>query len=241
MKGTASQPLWTSVILHLAVLALLLLAVLFEAFRPRPKQHVFQMVSPPEIASPSPETPTATPQPLPELPDIEPLPELPEVKLKPLPQPEAPAPAAKPAVIDYNQFVRQHGKPKPRDPAPPRPTARPAAPTITAPRLELPANSAAADQPTARELSELQRYSAQLNARIKAAWRPPELGGARASVTVIFHVTASGQITKLRLQPPSGLFTFDQSIRDAFRKVANAGPTPTGRSHQFSMRFEKAR
>jgi TonB family protein len=105
----------------------------------------------------------------------------------------------------------------------------------------MPTNPTVSNQPTAQELSELQRYSAQLNSRLKAAWRSPNLGGAQVSVTVVFDVTASGQIINLQLKPASGQFTFDQSIRDVFRKVANAGPTPTGRGHRFSMGFESTR
>lgn len=244
MKGPAAQPFWTSVILHIIVLALLLLAVLFEAFRPQPKQHIFQMVSPPERTRVNTVVTGPRPQPVSELPVINPMPELPApVPPQALPQP-SPSPnnaTEPPPVINYEQFVREHGKPKPRKPTAPRVIQQPSIPTISAPRLELPTNSTASNQPTAQELSELQRYSAQLNSRLKAAWRTPNLGGIQVSARVVFDVTASGQITKLRLKPASGQFIFDQSIRDLFRKVANAGPTPTGRSHRFSMRFESTR
>jgi TonB family protein len=241
MKGPAAQPFWTSVILHIAVLALLLIAVLFEAFRPKPKLHIFEMVSPPEVSRVNTQATNSSPQPMPELPQIDPMPKLPEARVIPDPSPASNATAEPPPVINYEEFIREHGKPKPRKPSTSRVTPQPSVPTISTPRLEMPTNPTVSNQPTAQELSELQRYSAQLNSRLKAAWRSPNLGGAQVSVTVVFDVTASGQIINLQLKPASGQFTFDQSIRDVFRKVANAGPTPTGRGHRFSMGFESTR
>ena len=122
MKGPAAQPFWTSVILHIIVLALLLLAVLFEAFRPQPKQHIFQMVSPPEQTRVNTVVTSPSPQPVPELPVINPMPELPAPVPQALPQP-SPSPnnaTEPPPVINYEQFVREHGKPKPRKPTAPR-------------------------------------------------------------------------------------------------------------------------
>jgi TonB family protein len=241
MKVPAAQPFWTSIILHSAVFILLFLWVLFEAFRPKAKEHTFVLESPPEVSQAIPEATNPSPQPLPELPKIDPMPKIPEAQARPKPQPVPNERAEPQPVIDYSQFVRDHGKPKPRKPTSSRVTPQPSIPNISTPRLELPANSTASQQPTAQELTALQRYSAQLNVRIKAAWIPPDLGGAQTVVTVVFGVTASGQIINLTLKPPSGKFTFDQSIRDAFRKITNAGPTPTGRSHRFSMRFENTR
>ncbi|PDH28315.1 MAG: hypothetical protein CNE95_07055 [Puniceicoccaceae bacterium MED-G30] len=241
MKGLVGQPFWTSVILHFAVLALLLLAVLFEAFRPKPKRHIFEMLSPPEASRVNMETSNPRPQPMPELPQIDPMPKLPEARVLPQPAPETTVTTEPPPVINYEQFVREHGKPKPRKPSTSQVIPQPSVPVISAPRLEIPTNSTASNQPTAQELSELQRYSAQLNSRLKNAWRTPNMGGVQVSVNVVFDVTATGQIINLQLQPASGQFTFDQSIRDVFRKVANAGPTPTGRRHRFSMSFQNTR
>ncbi|MGC6456665.1 MAG: TonB family protein [Coraliomargaritaceae bacterium] len=241
MKISAVQPLWTSIILHSTVFVLLLLGVLFEAFRPKPKVHVFQMVSPPTVSQPTPEVNNPSPQVLPEFPEIDPLPKISEAAARPDPIPTKNDRTVPSPVINYEEFVREHGKPKPRKTTTSRAVPQPSIPTISTPRLELPANSTASQQPTAQELSALERYSAQLNVRIKAAWIAPDLGGTQAIVTVVFEVSASGQIMNLRLQSSSGQLTFDQSIRDAFRKIANAGPTPTGRSHRFSMRFENTR
>jgi TonB family protein len=87
-------------------------------------------------------------------------------------------------------------------------------------------------------MSALGSYSSQLRARIDAAWaKPSNLAGVRIAATVVFDVSASGQITNARLQPSSGNGAFDQSVLAAFRKIVSAGPTPTGQAHSFTMTF----
>ena len=85
MKRTGAQPFWSSVILHLIVLAIFLIALGVQAILPKQKEHVFQMIELPKgnaKAIAASETPLP---PLPKTPKIVPLPELPEpktVKLK---------------------------------------------------------------------------------------------------------------------------------------------------------------
>lgn len=235
MKRTGAQPFWSSVILHLIVLAIFLIALGVQAILPKQKEHVFQMIELPKgnaEAIAAPETPLP---PLPKTPKIVPLPELPEPKtVKPKTTVETP-------VIDFEQFVKQHGAPKSR----PQPTVAQATPRevprITPPQISLPSGVSSEQKLSAEDLSALQRYSAQLNRRIEAAWRSPDLAGAQVSVKVTFQVMPDGRIFNVRLMPPSGQFAFDQSIRAAFSDIGRLGPTPTGRRHTFSMTFEKVR
>ena len=53
MKILKDQPFWTSVILHLMVLLALFLVTIVQAFKPKEKPHVFEMVDPPNELSQS--------------------------------------------------------------------------------------------------------------------------------------------------------------------------------------------
>jgi colicin import membrane protein len=261
MKLPKDQPFWTAVILHLVVLLGLFLATIVQAIKPKEKPHVFEMVEPPSEVSQSQEF-TPLPQPPVELPPVE-LPPVPQVEIpkpqppppkpapappkpapappKPAPAPPKPAPApAKPTTISYEEFLRQNpiNDPTPR-PATPRP--RVAVPQIDVPQLVIPRNATPnnpSPQLSPQQLSALDDYSARLRSRIDAAWtKPAQLAGVRLIAEVVFDVSASGQITNARLRPGSGNAAFDQSVLAAFRKVASAGPTPTGQAHTFSLPF----
>jgi TonB family protein len=240
MKLPKDQPFWTAVILHLVVLLGLFLATIVQAIKPKEKPHVFEMVEPPSEVSQSQEF-TPLPQPPVELPPVE-LPPVPQVEIpKPQPPPPKPAPAPpKPTTISYEEFLRQNpiNDPTPR-PATPRP--RVAVPQIDVPQLVIPRNATPnnpSPQLSPQQLSALDDYSARLRSRIDAAWtKPAQLAGVRLIAEVVFDVSASGQITNARLRPGSGNAAFDQSVLAAFRKVASAGPTPTGQAHTFSLPF----
>lgn len=250
MKLPKDQPFWTSVILHLVVLIALFLATIIETLRPKEKPHVFEMVnaaSAEQSVEPPAETPPTPDNPMPDLPPVPDLADIPEPVVSPPkanPAPPKPTPAKpKPKMITRDQFIQQYGAPEPRQ----QTSTPPSRPTVTAPRIEVPklvvpANpSPSADSPrplTQQQMSALGKYSAQLRARIDAAWaKPTSLGGARVEATVIFDVSASGRVTNARLKPGSGNASFDQSVLAAFRKVVSAGPTPTGQAHSFTMTF----
>ena len=250
MKLPKDQPFWTSVILHLVVLIALFLATIIETLKPKEKPHVFEMVN---AAAPqqSVETPAETPAP-PEIdmPELEPVPEIAPAP-KPVdrpPEPTRPAPRPapakpKPKILTQEEFIRQFGAPQPRQqtrPSPQRP--RVTVPKIDVPKLVLPSNaSSSAETPrslTQQQMSALGTYSAQLRSRLDAAWaKPSSLAGVKVAATVVFDVSSAGRISNVRLKPGSGNAAFDQSVRAAFRKVASAGPTPTGQGHSFSMTF----
>lgn len=245
MKLPKDQPFWTSVILHLVVLVGLFLATIVQAFKPKEKPHVFEMVEPPSEVSDSPNSPTPLP-PVEVPPEVE-LPPVPQVDIpppQPTPPPEpTPRPVEsppKPKMVSYEEFIKKNPK---KDPAPRAPTPRQqiTVPQIDVPRLVVPQNPA--QQNTNRPLSqqqltELQRYSARLRSKIDAAWvKPAQLAGVRLISEVVFDVSASGRITNARLRPGSGNSAFDQSVLAAFRKVSSAGPTPTGQAHTFTLPF----
>lgn len=249
MKLPKDQPFWTSVILHLLVLLGLFLVTIVQAFKPKEKPHVFEMVEPPSETSQTSQSPQAQPMPQPpvETPPVE-LPPVPQVEMpKPQPTPrpvETPKPRPEsrpePQIVNYRDFTKEHPKdnPKPR-PVQPRPNI--SVPQIDVPKLVVPRNPTPnnpSPQLSPRQLSALADYSSRLRSRIDAAWvKPSQLAGIRLVAEVVFDVSPSGRITNARLRPSSGNAAFDQSVLAAFRSATSAGPTPTGQAHQFSLPF----
>ena len=239
MKIPKDQPFWTSVILHLMVLLALFLVTIVQAFKPKEKPHVFEMVDPPNEVS---ESKQAAPQPPVKKAPLK-LPPVPKVNTPkpsvPTPRPKE-KPPSKPQIIDYRDFTKEHPKDKPK----PRPvTARPdiSVHQIDVPKLIIPRTSSStipSPQLSTQQMSALADYSSRLRSRIDAAWvKPTQLAGMRFVAKVVFDVSPSGQITNVRLHRGSGNAAFDQSILTAFRNASTAGPTPTGQPHQFSLPF----
>ncbi|MGJ8653637.1 MAG: TonB family protein [Opitutaceae bacterium] len=248
MNFRKNQAFWTSVILHLVVLFALLLGIIIEAFKPKEKIHVFEMVEPPSDSAPSDSPPQQEPvadvQPmdLPDLPDFTPIPDpvIPEptptvAKVEPAPTPP------KPKTMSYQDFLKQNPQKTPKPPQPTRPKPAPKIDInpgkINVPTTHIP--SSADRALSSQEQDALRRYGAQINARLNRAWvKPANLAGVRLVVEATFSVDASGRITNVRFNPGSGNATFDASVRAAFAKVTSAGPTPTGQGHTFRMSFK---
>lgn len=228
MKIPKDQPFWTSVILHLMVLLALFLVTIVQAFKPKEKPHVFEMVDPPNELSQSQQV---APQP--------PVKKAP-VKLPPVPTPRPKEKPPKPQIIDYRDFTKEHPKDKPK----PRPFETPRdidVHQIDVPKLVIPRSPSATSlspQLSRQQISTLADYSSRLRSRIDAAWvKPAQLAGVRLLAEVVFDVSSSGRITNERLRRGSGNKAFDQSILTAFRNASSAGPTPTGQPHQFILPF----
>lgn len=246
MKLPKDQPFWTSVILHLVVLLGLFLATIVQAFKPKEKPHVFEMVDPPSEVSQSQQ---AAPQPQPpvELPPVE-LPPVPQVDIpKPTPPPtptprrtETPKPTPPPErLMSADEFFKNNPKPDPK-PRPVQPRPNLTVPQIDVPKLVIPQSTPSnpSPQPSPQQMSALADYSSRLRARIDAAWtKPAQLAGVQLVTEVIFDVSASGRITNVRIRRSSGNSAFDQSILAAYRSVTSAGATPTGQAHQFTLSF----
>ena len=228
MKIPKDQPFWTSVVLHLVVLLALFIVMIVQAFKPKEKPHVFEMVEPPSELSQSQQA--ALQQPVKKAPDKSPL----------VPKVNTPKPPSKPQIIDYRDFTKEHlkDKPKPRS-VTPRPDI--SVYQIDVPKLIIPQSPSAtisSPQVSRQQISALGDYSSRLRSRIDAAWvKPAQLAGIRFVAEVVFDVSPNGQITNIRLDRSSGNAAFDQSILAAFRNASSAGPTPTGQPYQFSLPF----
>jgi TonB family protein len=247
MRIGKNQSLWTSVILHVAVLIALFLSTVVEAFLPKETQHVFEMVSEPNSQTiPLPQEAT-----IPEfkLPDVSPMAEIPDPVL-PQPktvtlQPTTQA-VAEEKLISMDDFRKQNPT-KPQPPRPPQNQRKPVQVTqIDTSKYSsnlqnnLPSTvNSSSPRMTAAQRTALQRYSDQLNAQLNRAWvKPVNLAGVKLIVTVIFDVSSSGLISNVRLSPASGNASFDASVKAAFARVRSAGVTPTGQQHSFKLSFK---
>lgn len=243
MRFPKDQPFWTSVILHLVVLLGLFVATIVQAFKPKEKPHVFEMVEPPSEVSQSAQPSTPQPPPPEKVPPVE-LPPVPQVDIpkpppasKPIDTPQ-PKPSEQP-LMTADDFFKSNPRPDPKQ----RPVTRP--PNITVPKIDVPKLIMPQSTPrnpspqlSQQQMSELADYSSRLRSRIDAAWiKPAQLAGVNLVAEVVFNVSPSGQITHVRLRRSSGNTDFDQSILAALRRATSAGPTPTGQTHEFSLPF----
>lgn len=243
MRFPKDQPFWTSVILHLVVLLGLFVATIVQAFKPKEKPHVFEMVEPPSEVSQSAQPSTPQPPPPEKVPPVE-LPPVPQVDIPKPPPPSKPidTPQPKPSeqpLMTADDFFKSNPRPDPKQ----RPVTRP--PNITVPKIDVPKLIMPQSTPrnpspqlSQQQMSDLADYSSRLRSRIDAAWiKPAQLAGVNLVAEVVFNVSPSGQITHVRLRRSSGNTDFDQSILAALRRATSAGPTPTGQTHEFSLPF----
>jgi TonB family protein len=250
MRNGKNQSLWTSMILHVAVLFALFLTTIVEAFLPKEKPHVFEMISEssPQNSSQS-SAPMETPPSL-ELPDVKPMADIPDpVMPKPAPvKPRSepiPVKATPEPLMSAADFFKKNPQkdPKPRQQQSVK-SYQP--PTINTSQIQqdlqnnLPTTvHNPSGSLTAAQRSDLQRYGNQLNARLNRAWiKPANLAGVGLTVTVVFDVSSSGRISNIRLRPASGNPSFNASVRAAFTRVSSGGVTPTGQGHSFTMSFK---
>ena len=237
--------LWTSIGLHLLVL---LLAALFTfiSFPETPDStHVFEMLASDQMASellnPATEPQTSASADL----KLSPLPNLP--RLKPAPAPPAPEVKSPPVSVkemSYEEFNRLHGtrspNPKPMQ-ANPRPQRLPHVNTDNIRKnLEQSLQTPLSHTPgsTSKTASAIDAYGAKVNQLLNRVWvKPAQLTGGRLSATVVFAVSAAGQIMQPRFSPSSGNAAFDRSVLEAFRRVGFVGVSPNGQKNTFKMTF----
>lgn len=223
MRLLKDQPLWTSVILHLFVLFFLVIGSLIQSLKPVKKIHVFEIFEPlTEVSSSN----TLT------------------LELKDIPKPiENLLPNQEVESDQIEQLISAEDffKKNPRREVKLRPISKPeiVPPIINVPEvIQTNAVDRTRIQLSSEEMINLTKYSARIRSKIDAAWiKPMQLTGVNLVAEVLFDVSASGYISKTRLTLSSGNTAFDQSIVKAFKIVGIIGPSPTGKPHQFSLRF----
>lgn len=92
---------------------------------------------------------------------------------------------------------------------------------------------------TSTEGSARERYDAALIAALRRALeeeKPPGLSESLVA-TVVFHVSADGTLSNIRITKPSGSREFDSAVRAAIRRVGSIGPRPDHRGEEVELDF----
>lgn len=248
-----------SVLLHVGFLFILLFGVLLESLERKPREHVFELVSPPSADSMQAraDVPAAQAQPMPvdpvTLPEVEPLREsrprprveapVPQTPPEPVAAPREQAePRPQPRQISADEFRRRFGQPT-------------ASQEVRQPRLEVPkidtsrireslesvvveTSRTSVSSMTRTNQDALGAYVSLIRARIDSVWiRPSGYDGNSQEIVVLFDVAPDGTISRVRLESGNPRDAFVQSVLNAFSRVRSVGPTPTGQEYTFRMPF----
>lgn len=222
MKVPKDRPFLTSLGLHLVVLVGFLLFTIVQAFWPKEKIHVFEIIDLPNMDNSSQKT------------------DLPAKKVPNLPEDAVSTPAPKPQpLVSAKEFFEKNPKPHPK----PREVKRDvkiAVQQIEVRDLVIKSNTTVdrQEQMTDQQNSALSQYIMRLRSKIDAAWtKPAELEGINLVARAVFNVSSSGRLSNPRLTKSSGNAAFDQSIISAFKLANTVGPTPTGQGYQYTLAF----
>ena len=222
MKVPKDRPFLASVGLHLVILVGFLIFTIIQAFWPKEKIHVFEVIDLPNTDSSSQKT------------------DLPTKKVPNLPEVAASKPAPKPQpLISAKEFYKKNPKPDPKLRQVKR-DVQIAVQQIEVGDVVIKPNTPSDRQKqlTDQQNSALSQYNRRLRAKIDAAWtKPAQLAGINLVAQVAFNVSSSGRLSDPRLTKSSGNAAFDQSIISAFKLANTVGPTPTGRGHQYTLAF----
>lgn len=220
MKVPKDRPFLTSVGLHLVVLIGFLLFTIVQAFWPKEKIHVFEVIDLPNTDNSSQKT------------------DLPAKKVPNLPEDAVSTPAPKPQpLVSAKEFFEKNPKPDPKPREVKRDVEIPVQQIVVRDLVIKPNTpSDRQKQITDRQNSALSQYTMRLKAKIDAAWtKPAQLAGVNLVARVVFNVSSSGRLSNPRLTKTSGNAAFDQSIILAFKLVNTVGPTPTGQGFQCAL------
>lgn len=220
LSGDDKAGLRIAVILHAAFFFALILALFWTSCSlTEPRQTFILEDLPGETAS--------TPSPAPALP-TPPAPALPTAPTPPAPQPPSkPAPA-----MSYEDFVKQHGKPKTPTPKK-QPAPAPAPAPVAPPRI----GSGTTGAPSADAFA---RYLSQVKSLIDRNWfQPQSFTNYKHPASVEFQVDANGSLRSVKILSSSGCATFDASVQEAFRRVGHFPAPPQARAAAFRLEFAR--
>jgi len=193
----------------------------------------------PKIKPLSPEVTRPRPEPIPEPPKVEPppaptAPPTPATKTPPKPEPKPPEAQKK---VTYDQFVKQHGAPQPKQASKaPAPIKTPRINTADITR-DLVRGGGGGTALTRPEQDLLATYLAQLRRALLLAHDRPAGLSDELEVQVTFNIAANGDISNVRVTRTSGDADVDRSAVEAFRRVGSIGPTPNRKADVWTMRF----
>lgn len=150
--------------------------------------------------------------------------------------------AEEPKKISYDQFVKQHGRPQPKQ------TAKASTNPVKVPRINMDqalkelrqggGGGQGGKAETREDQGLLANYLAQLRMALQRAYeRPPGVPDG-LEVELTFSMAANGDISNVRVTRSSGDPDFDRAAAEAFRRVGSIGPIPNRRATVLTMRFQ---
>ena len=249
MEKHSKRAFLISLMLHGLVLVLFLVAAFVDAFRKPVSEHVFTLVSPPLRAIKAPVLPPSEPAPAVEikLPAVEPILSVPAVEIpEPRPPPPPPSREPQPKAISFDQYVDEHRAPTVDPPAVPQRRRVDLVPTIEIEGIQRDLQDVVhatdrenwSESPDPAVQDALRRYLRRLKNLINRAWAKPRgLSGQSLVVKVRFSVYADGRIDDVVLLQGDGNELFESSVRAAFHRVQDAGPTPKGLTLRPTLTF----
>jgi TonB family protein len=145
--------------------------------------------------------------------------------------------------LDYEEFLKENAKPKPKL----KPKLNPSAKAKQNEIKPLPKFQVQPDQPISTnpsqpiDVSVLQEYGQYVYKKISAQWNKPGVNaGKNLSVKVRFVVLSTGRIESVKIVQSSGNIAFDNSILTVFKTIAQFKPSPSGKKETFTMNFKLA-
>lgn len=217
--------MYISAILHGVFFIILIVWTLINSLFAKEETFVFTIVSPPANTSPSEKSPVSGEV-------LETKTQEPVVKAEPLPS------------LSYEEFIKQHGAPKPQKTVTPRKIKVPVKAIDTDNLREELEKALASDhwqkvsQMTSFQQDEFQRYIGRLKAQINQAWnKPSQFSGRQFVAALRFTVSSGGEISAVQITDSSNNELFDRSVMAAFERVGRAKPPPDGNAYSLILTF----
>ena len=250
MRPNSPSAIFTSLILHGFVAALIFVTTVYLARSTKMEPVIFELVAGPPTAPNELVAPalgnTTTPVKV-NVPRVE----LPAEKVQesaPVPEPKTKPDTSlakdlrKSAKVSYTEYLKKHPTPKPST------TTQRAA---KVPKIDTQgilggvkggstANTrggGGGNALTREQHNQLDTYISLLIQELKKAHEPPSGVSDQLETKVTFDITASGAILSPRISKSSGNREFDDSVLDAFRRMRSIGPTPTRRPDTWTVTF----
>jgi len=245
-------------LLHLFALLFLVLGVIFASLFARDEEpFILEMVALPESME---IVEAVTVEPIEELtldiPEFEPVeiqqpepvvetpppPKLVEQKPPPVPV-EKPKP--EPKIITFDEFVEDHGKPKPR-PIPDKPKPRVVKPRkIDTSKIEKNLQQLSVTElsitttTTTVDNDAMKNWRSLLAARLDALWKQIDAKGAAGNnVRISFYISSGGSISSVQIVRSSGISELDNSGKTTVFNLGSFQPPPSGKGETITVLFK---
>ena len=139
--------------------------------------------------------------------------------------------------LDYEEFLKENAKSKPKPKASVKSTQNEIKPL---PKFQVQADQPLSSNPSQPiDVSVLQEYGQYVYKKISAQWIKPGVNsGKNLSVKVKFIVLSTGRIESVKIVQSSGNQIFDNSILTVFKTIAQFKPTPSGKKETFTLNFK---